>query len=276
MRDIRNLEIHVVHSCNLACESCSHYSNQHHKGMVGLEEADRWMAGWSKRINPAVFSLLGGEPTIHPHLPEFIPLVRKHWPKTQIRLVTNGFFLHRHPELPKVINADPDTWLYVSIHHESVEYREKILPIMQFVDDWNMQHGVRVSYYHSYRYWTQRYKGFGSQMEPFDDQQPRKSWEICGARYCPQLFEGSIYKCGQLAYLKMQDEKYHLSEKWSHYLQYEPLRTGCSDAELNEFFDREEESYCGMCPSRLVKFNLPIPLPSKRKAQAEYGSPTDF
>ena len=52
MRVLRNLEIHAAHACNLACESCSLYSNHAHKGLVSLEEADAWMGGWSGRIAP--------------------------------------------------------------------------------------------------------------------------------------------------------------------------------------------------------------------------------
>ena len=33
--------------------------------MVSLEEADRWKGLWSARIAPSIFSLLGGEPTLH-------------------------------------------------------------------------------------------------------------------------------------------------------------------------------------------------------------------
>src|SRR5262245_16722507 len=100
MQSFRNLEMHVVHSCNLSCESCSHYSNQGHKGMVSLDEAERWMQAWCGRLAPQNFVLLGGEPTIHPKLPEFLVLARRYWPNARLRLITNGFFLHRHPTLP--------------------------------------------------------------------------------------------------------------------------------------------------------------------------------
>src|SRR4051794_20267283 len=53
MRILRNLELHVAHGCNLTCESCSHYSNQGHTGLVALADADAWMAGWSRRLEPA-------------------------------------------------------------------------------------------------------------------------------------------------------------------------------------------------------------------------------
>lgn len=68
MPDIYNLEIHVAHACNLACESCSHYSNHGHKGLVS-------------------------------QLTQFARISRQHWPLSTLRIVANGFFLHRHPEL---------------------------------------------------------------------------------------------------------------------------------------------------------------------------------
>jgi hypothetical protein len=259
---IRNLEIHVAHSCNLACESCSHYSNQGHKGMVPLDEAGRWMNLWNRRISPQTFSLVGGEPTIHPYLPKFVRLARKNWPGAMLRLVTNGFFLHRHPMLPLVLKDDLNACLFLSIHHNAPQYREKLQPILELLASWVKEYGIRVAGYQSYSNWTRRYKGFGSQMEPYDDGKPRRSWENCPAKYCPQLFEGKIWKCAPLAYLKLQDNKHHLSEKWKPYLQYRPLEPDCSDDELHRFFAREEESYCGMCPGNPQRFALPIPLAS--------------
>src|SRR5206468_2971035 len=86
MRSIRNLEIHVVHACNFTCESCSHYSNQRHQGILSLEDAAKWMGLWNRRISPQVVTLLGGEPTIHPHLADFLVLTRLHWPDAQVHL----------------------------------------------------------------------------------------------------------------------------------------------------------------------------------------------
>ena len=60
----------------------------------------------------------------------------------------------------------------------------------------------------------------------------------------------------------MQDAKYKLSVRWQPYLAYEPLPTDCSDDELNAFFSREEESYCGMCAARPQPLKLAIPLAS--------------
>ncbi|MET2826650.1 radical SAM protein [Mesorhizobium shangrilense] len=256
----QRLELHVAHGCNLSCESCSHYSNHAHAGIVSLEDADRWMALWSQRVSVTCFSLLGGEPTIHPQLPEFVGLVRRHWPKTQIEIVSNGFFLHRHPTLPAVLAADPDACLFVSIHHDSDEYRERLKPVFDLLERWRRDHGFVARIRPSHKQWTRRYTGFGDGMLPFEDGDPRASWEICPARHCKQLYDGRIWKCAPLAYLPMQKARYRLSEKWNAYLGYRPLEPGCSDAELRTFAALEDEAACGMCPGSERLFELPVPL----------------
>jgi hypothetical protein len=260
VQTIRNLEIHLVHSCNLSCESCSHYSNHGHKGVVSLEEADRWMKLWNRRVRPQIFSLLGGEPTIHPQLTEFVSMARTNWPDSSLRIVTNGFFLHRHPQLPAVLREDPDAAIFLSIHHEAPEYQAQLQPIFELLAGWRRDYGIRVELYPSFAQWTQRYRGFGSAMTPFDDRQPRQSWENCRAKYCPQLFDGKLYKCGPLAYLNLQHATYPLSTEWMPYLNYQPLDPGCTRDELAEFLQREEETCCAMCPANPKKFTLPIPL----------------
>jgi hypothetical protein len=261
MRVIRNLEIHAAHACNLTCESCSHYSNQGHKGMMALADAESWMAPWAARIDPLVFSILGGEPTINPDLEGIVSLARRHWTRAMIRIVTNGFFLRRHPNLPHLLREDGNALLYVSIHHNSNAYQEKLAPVADLLHDWVTRLGVRVIVYRSYLYWTQRYVGSGDTMEPFDDGDPRASWEICMAKYCTQLFEGKLWKCAPLAYLGLQAQKYDLSSAWTPYLGYTPLDPGCTNAELDGFFAREEERVCGMCPAQERPMRLPLPLP---------------
>ena len=258
MRSIENLEIHVAHSCNLSCESCSHYSNQGLTGILSLNEADNWMKLWNKRIDPKVFSILGGEPTIHPNLTEFISLSRKNWLYATLKIVTNGFLLHRHPDLPLALKEDSKTIIHLSIHHKSPEYQASLKPVLELLDKWKKL-GVNVSYENAYNRWTRRYHGFGSSMRPFTDNNPRKSWETCPAR-CYQLFEGKIWKCAPLAYLKLQNEKYTLSSEWKPYLEYRPLNPNCTDKELDDFFNKEEESFCCMCSAEREKIDPPLPF----------------
>jgi hypothetical protein len=269
---LRHMEMHLANACNLTCESCSHYSNQGHKGVLSLEDAEAWMSAWSGRVSPRLLSLLGGEPTINPHLTELVKMARRHFPQARIRIVTNGFFLHRHPTLPEVLGKDPGARLSLSVHHDDPVYREKLKPVFKLIRQWIREHGIRASMTESHTHWTRRYKGFGAGMEPFDDGDPRQSWKVCPAKYCIQLFEGKLWKCGPIAYLRLQDAKYDLSLKWDPYLAYVPLASDCSDQELQAFTEREDESCCNMCPAQPEKFALPIPLrqvPERRPQKGE-------
>src|SRR5271168_1244545 len=205
------------------------------------------MSLWSRRLAVEEFHLLGGEPTIHPELSGFVSLVRRHWPETFIQIRTNGFFLHRHPELPALLAADGHAAISIAVHHDSPEYRDHLRPVFDLITRWERDFSVEVRVDQAYANWTQRYQGFGATMQPFDDRSPRASWETCPARICKQLFEGKIWKCAPLAYLKMQKAKYDLSPKWDFYLRYEPLDCACSDDELDLFIAKEEEPFCGMC-----------------------------
>lgn len=268
MPRLRILELHVTHQCNLACDSCSHYSNHGHAGQTSVWEAEQWLGAWSSRLAVDHFRLLGGEPTIHPELPAFVLLVRRFWPQSRIRIVTNGFFLHRHPDLPAAISSVGNADIAVSVHHGSDEYRKRLRPVFKLLEQWKRDHGISVEIKQSYSHWTQRYHGFGEGMSPFEDGLPRRSWEICPARRCKQLYQGKLWKCAPLAYLQLQNAKYKLSEKWQVPLAYKALDPICSDRELKQFLALEDEPVCSMCPADRVPFTLPIPL---RNAAASAG-----
>lgn len=257
---LQNLEIHVAHGCNLTCESCAHFSNQGHTGMLSVEQAEEWFRNWSPRLSPQQVSLLGGEPTLNQKLPYFVNLARAHWRDARLIVVTNGFLLSRHHlELPRELAA-ANAELHISIHFDSMEYEAKLEPVRALVNQWEGEFGIHVRWRPSESTWTRRYHGWGAGMKPFTDQNPRSSWEHCRARWCVQLHEGQLWKCPPLAYLPMQRQRHHIGPEWDPYLAYRPLPPTCTDTELEEFVAREEESYCAMCPATPPNFLLPSPL----------------
>jgi hypothetical protein len=261
MIPLRNLELHVTHACNLSCRQCTHYSNHRHRGMLAPDEADGQMGLWSGRLRPTFFSLLGGEPTLNSALCQIVRIAHGHWPCSRLQLVTNGFLLGRHPELPAVLE-ETGCQLEISVHHQSREYQELLEPVRQLIDTWQQQYCLRINWRASSARWTRTYQGDGATMRPYHDGRPRQSWENCRARWCPQIHEGKLWKCPQLAYLQMQLEKVGIRDDldWQSYLDYRPLDPACTDAELREFVSREDEHYCAMCPATPELFHLPLPL----------------
>ncbi len=256
MRFVSDLEIHAVHSCNLACDGCSHYSDQGQRGIVDLATADAWMRPWGKRLKPKYFCILGGEPTIHPQLPEFIRLSRRHFGYSHLALVTNGFFLHRHGGLAAALR-ETRCKLIVSIHGEGDRWRTHVAELENLLREGYQ--GVQVEWRPFGRTWIRHYRGAGPEMLPFNDGNPNESWRVCPAKHCAQLFDGCIWKCPQLAYLHTMP--FQLRPEWNPYLAYEPLRPDCSDAELNEFFTYAPEAVCGMCPAHPEHYLIGDPMP---------------
>ena len=89
--------------------------------------------------------------TIHPNLSKFVVLVRQHWPTAHIRIVTNGFFLYRHPELPSMLAADGNADLALSIHHDGADYAERLRPIFDLLAVWQRDHGATVHIWQSHQ-----------------------------------------------------------------------------------------------------------------------------
>jgi hypothetical protein len=267
MIDCRNLELHLAHGCNLACESCSHYSNHQHTGLLSVAEARDWMRHWSGRLRPAQFSLLGGEPCLNPALARHVWLTGEMFPQSKLILVTNGFLLNRHPRLPVALRGTGAV-LHISVHHGSAEYRDRLEPIRRLVADWQQRWNIPVQWRPSSATWTRRYQGFGREMKPYDDNDPAGSWQNCVARWCLQLHEGRLWKCPAVAYLEMQDRKYSLSDDWKPYLHYTPLEPSCTDAELHEFVNRRVEPVCAMCPAKPDLLTLPLPFRTKSQTSA--------
>jgi hypothetical protein len=189
-----------------------------------------------------------------------VRLARDHWPNSKILVITNGFFLHKHPTLPRVLE-ETRAGMLVTIHHDSPVYQQKVKEILSLLRVWQSVHRFAAQIEESSRRWTRRYKGHGATMLPFEDDDARASWEHCIARSCRQLFRGRLWKCSPIAYLQLQKERYPaLSSQWDRYLGYLPLGPTCSDEQLDQFLRREEEEICTMCAASPEPFTKPDPL----------------
>lgn len=263
-----NIEVHVTHACNLTCDSCSHYSNHGHKQLFTSEDLKQWMLPWSKKIQPKWISLMGGEPTLNKNLSEIVETTADMWLNSQIRVITNGFFLDRHPDLPATL-VKTKSQLRISIHYKSEEYDAHTEKIKEIVKGWKLKHPtLNVIWKEDFKNWLRVYKGYGNSMMPYEDENPKESWNNCGVKFCRQIFLGKLWKCPNLAYLQLQDKKFKLNEVWDKYLTYrvgdltgQAIEPTASLREIRKFYEEKEISHCAMCPANGMK-NLHEKLPN--------------
>lgn len=257
----RNIQMHVAHGCNLTCQSCSHYTNTGGGKTLSVEKAVSWMKPWSNRISPDFFVILGGEPTLNKKLCDIAVESAKLW-CARIKIVSNGFFLHLHPDLPSIMR-EYNMCLEISLKSDSEEYNKRLEPVRELVSKWPKE--VDVVWRHDYRRWLKAYHGYGPSMMPYKDNDPEKSFDICGFKICKVIHEGKLWKCPRLAFLKMHNEKFKLHSDWNPYMEYQPLEPSCDNKKMIEFFEEQAIAECGMCPANKEKMELPSPLISAKE-----------
>jgi hypothetical protein len=255
----RPLELAITHTCNLSCEGCSHFSDYKHNWFISLDQVKNWIKPWSKRIQPTkLFNILGGEPTLHKQLCEIIVITRQYFPTANLGMTTNGFHLHKHPDLFNILKK-LKIKLKFSIHSQEIAYMNLMNDNIELAKEWSKK-GINVEWAKVWEEgWRKNYLNYGNNMMPFKDENPRSSWNNCMCR-CYQIVDGKIWKCPQIAYLKMQYEKFNLSGDWKKYLDWKPLSPEASWGEQIDFFKKEEEFICGMCPAQpnMIKRTSPL------------------
>lgn len=98
--ELETIEIHLAEHCNLNCKFCSMFCGLVTKAQlldmnefsIGLHQLKSFFSHIKK------FRIIGGEPLLHPSICEFFSLIRRVYPKTEIRLLTNGILLPQMSE----------------------------------------------------------------------------------------------------------------------------------------------------------------------------------
>lgn len=259
MVTIPKLEMHITDACNLRCAGCTHYADHGLRGRLELSVATQWIAEWSRRVSPLRFSLLGGEPLLHRDVPRFLVVVRETWPGAELRLVTNGLLLARHPELWPVL-ASTSAILTVSEHARTPEYAERFAPALRLARERASDFGVRLDVRDCVTGWFKLYRGAGPAMRPFEDGDARRSWRVCETKHCLTLRDNALWKCPPVAHLPVVAAMHGLAAEgsWRPYLAYEPLELSATDDEIRGFVGRREEPVCEMCPVNLRSFEKSV------------------
>lgn len=89
-------ETHIEDACNLKCRGCSHFSGLVKKSRPkDLAESEREFARLSEIEEVGTIRIMGGEPLINPQFIEYLRIARRHFPDSNIVLVTNGILVDR-------------------------------------------------------------------------------------------------------------------------------------------------------------------------------------
>jgi len=199
---VRKLSVHLVDHCNLGCANCSHFCPLAAKDAFILNPADfeRDLKRFSELVDGRVqnLELYGGEPLLHPNVLAIMEIARRWFPDALINLITNGILLPGQPE---------PFWLAARKNNIV------ITPTKYPIDvDWEMCQKLATRYGVEFRFFSETGETdktiYHKPLDPRGLQDPRFSFFNCyhGLGGCAQLYQGKLYMCAIVAYIKYFNE----------------------------------------------------------------------
>jgi len=92
-KDAANLFFHILTGCNLRCRHCYINPDQHGTQTLPIKTIEAWLEVFARRSHSANVIFLGGEPTLHPDLPQAVQTARNLGYRS-ITIDTNGYLFH--------------------------------------------------------------------------------------------------------------------------------------------------------------------------------------
>ena len=186
------VEFHLADHCNLNCAGCTHFSPYADRRFASLVTVRRDLARLKDLFaNVRHIRIMGGEPLLHSDAAAFVRLAREMFPRSKIRLVTNGLRLvEDSPFVRGVLAAMRETGVGLdwTLYPPMAGRRADICRICSANGV-----GLRISENDS----------FLARMKPQGDARPAESFRWCRQLvYCPLLDDGRLYLCAQAHFAK--------------------------------------------------------------------------
>lgn len=258
------IEIYITNECNLSCSNCNRFNNYNFKGHYYWDDYETELIGWSKRIKPATFCIIGGEPTLHPELDKWKTNLQKLWPDSSIMIQSNGIhtseiirYLEKHEIIPVISVHDKKLFkkhqetielMGISIPGNDPEHLTRIIDATEFTDCALIDNKDSFSLHNS---------------------NPETAFACCSMKNSHTIFKGRLHRCPLLAVLpefikqykvEISDQDYKMLTESDHVLDHD-----CSEDDLKNFFDSVSipMDVCKFCPG---EFKLsPVEMNLKRK-----------
>ncbi len=195
---VYHLEVHLTDHCNLNCKGCAHFSSISEPAFADVEQFDKDFARLAEVLDFERIHLLGGEPLLHPDVAQFIRIARKHFPDTELVLVTNGTL---------VVRMDEEFW--TALRETDMELLVDDYPVKlpkDRINELGVEHGVNVCWTHF------RTDFFKLPIDLEGGHDAADSFKRCnGYNNCPILKDGRIYPCAYTAYADIFQKKFGLT-----------------------------------------------------------------
>ncbi|MBN2162860.1 MAG: radical SAM protein [Pontiellaceae bacterium] len=187
-------EMYLTTHCSLQCRDCAVLvpylkKRRHFSKESLLKDMDRFL----QSVNYVHrFGLVGGEPLLHPDLPDLIRYLSGHPAVGTIRIPTNSTVLPG-PELIDALKSSPDVLLSIS------EYPIELCPKRPRLIDLLERNGIEYEVYAG-QAWDDLGACSSAYKEGVTEEELALRFSNCWMRECHGVLEGRFYLCGRAAF----------------------------------------------------------------------------
>jgi organic radical activating enzyme len=269
-------EFYITNVCNLACPQCINFNHLNFSGRYDFDLAT--YQAWSKKVNIKHFYMLGGEPTLHPKLGDWIRGVRQCWPQARASLLSNGTHLSKCAGLEQLL-VENNFELNISLHNSAMkdfllEEIYKTFGHCEIVREDFPRHGQVYN-----KFFLRSHKGVLIELvnaalfhqnalinNSFElhDSDPELAHQVCSNQKCHNFIDGKLYKCAIVKLVPMLFEQNNQPVP-ELYGKYQPLEvTDDITQELLDAFGKNSIEQCRFCPEQLEYKSNPARFKNKQ------------
>jgi hypothetical protein len=252
------IEIYITNECNLTCSNCNRYNNYNFQGHYRWQDNAEAIKAWSKRITAPIITIIGGEPSLHPELEQWVEGVASAWPDRPVMVQTNGLKpIIEMPWWDELRKKFPNISCGIAVH--SVAMKDKLKK------SWNGRGG----HFDAWEFDECAIIDRGNSFVTHNSN-PNEAFSYCGMKHSHTLLHGKLHKCPMVAVLPEFRKQYQvdlLDSQETLLNQYQPLNYDCSDWDLEQFVKDADTAIpqCNLCPESHEKIIVDFDIKRKNR-----------
>lgn len=248
------IEFYITNECNLTCSGCNRYNNYDFRGHFDWADSATAVQRWSQRLTARLITIIGGEPTAHPNLDQWIHGLCQAWPTVPVLVQTNG----TRPIDKQRYQQYPNLGFGVAVHSATLHRGLKkhwhdvdMFDATEFTDIAIVDHGDDLAF-------------------TVHDSDPKLAFNSCSMRMSHTIINGRLYRCPMVAVLPEFKKQYEVDLQPHQQVlleSYQSLAADCSDDELKSFIDSRHQAMpqCRLCPESYVLHQVTFDANRKKR-----------
>jgi FkbM family methyltransferase len=241
-------DTYISNKCNLRCNQCCHFS-PFRKTIPTKEELIDSYDQWSKRIDPEVISVGGGEPLLHPDFQEVVLAMRRCFPNALIQLITNGMLLPKLTDdnIKELFDAGRIAFR-VSRHLNNDVVLNRNIERLQSL-------GMPLDVQNCRVWWSKSFCTDEQEIPYPANNDPEKIAAKCYGKVAVYL--GNVFYCCLVANTYYAVKEGVLGKEWQFLRQHKPMTLANTQQEILNYITKEFIPECSMCPEDQFTTRVP-------------------